>query len=100
MNFLFSVYNYYKIFASKNLNLLETVKFECENAKISCSDCKKRLAELINLEFKTIREKRNLISDEFAKEILHEGNKKARKIAQDNISELREILSLNFLPEI
>ncbi len=72
------------------------VKEECESAAIGCVDCKLRLAKLINEFFRPIREKRNALAknpDEVIK-ILEYGNAKARKITQQTLADVYEIMGL------
>lgn len=85
---------WYKALADESLR--KTVKEECENAKIGCVDCKKRLAGLIVDKFGPFREKR----EELAKnpdrvfEIIQFGNDKARKVASQTLSEMRDIMGM------
>lgn len=84
----------YQVFADKDL--LKTVKKECENAEIGCVQCKMRLAGLINDQFAPFRERR----EELAKDqdrvfkLLEHGNLKARKVAKQTLSEVREIMGM------
>ncbi len=83
---------YYKVFA--NEEIIAQVKQECETASRGCIDCKKQLAEIINLYFKPIRERRANFSDEQIKDILKNGNQKARLVAQNTLKELKNIMKL------
>lgn len=85
---------YYNIFAK---SITDTVKDECESAKIGCVDCKKRLGGYINDYFSQIREKReNLAKDEAQViKILSHGNQKARKVAKETLKDVREIMGLS-----
>lgn len=76
--------------------MLALVKDECETAKIGCVDCKTRLASHINDYFRPFREKRaKLASDpENVHKILAHGNARARKVAGQTLSEVREIMGM------
>jgi tryptophanyl-tRNA synthetase len=84
----------YKVFAKEGL--LETVKDECENAKIGCVQCKTRLAGLVNETFAPFRERRAELSRDPDRvfKILEHGNIKARKVAKQTLSEVREIMGM------
>lgn len=86
----------YKIFARDDEPKLAEVKDWCEGAKKGCVDCKTHLAELINENLRPLREKREALArnpDEVRK-IIEYGNTKARKVARQTISEVREIMGL------
>lgn len=85
---------WYKAFADEQLKA--TVKDECENAKIGCVDCKKRLGGLINDRFASFRERRETLAKDPDKvfEILHYGNTKARKVAAQTLSDMKEIMGM------
>jgi len=80
----------------KDPAVLALVKDECETAKIGCVDCKVRLASHINDYFRPFREKREkLASDpDHVHKILAHGNGKARKVAMQTLSEVREIMGM------
>lgn len=84
----------YKIFAP---DMSEEVQDWCEGAKLGCVDCKTRLAGRVNEWLAPKREKREKLAsniDEVTK-IIEYGNQKARKVARQTLSEVREIMGLN-----
>ncbi len=85
----------YGIFADDDLKA--TVKTECESAKIGCVDCKLRLAGLINEYMRPIREKREALekNPDSVQKILDFGNAKARKIADETLSGVKELMGLS-----
>jgi tryptophanyl-tRNA synthetase len=85
---------WYRALADKDY--LAIVKDECESAKIGCVDCKKRLGGLINDRFHEFREKRISLAKEPEKvfKILDYGNSKARKVASQTLSEMRERMGM------
>ena len=89
------VYYYHKLIGNENL---ETVCKECKAGKRGCVACKK---ELINkmLEFlKPIAEKRKYYEEhpEKVEEILKEGSKKAKKVAEKTIKEVKTSMKINY----
>lgn len=83
---------YYKIFA--NEETINTTKTECEAAIRGCMDCKKILADIINKDFKEIRERRQQFSDSDILEILHTGNSKAQAQAKDTLQQVRRFMKI------
>jgi len=83
----------YNIFAK---DILAQAKDECETAKIGCVDCKKRLAVYINDYFRPFREKREILArdPEKVRQIIEHGNQKARKVASQTLTEVREIMGM------
>ncbi len=83
----------YNIFAK---DILAQAKDECETAKIGCVDCKKRLAVHINDYFRPFREKREILAKdpENVRKIIEHGNLKARKVACQTLTEVREIMGM------
>ncbi len=84
----------YQVFAQ---DIKDQVKAECESAQIGCVDCKVRLAGIINEFLRPIRQKRNeLDSDrDRLRKIIEHGNAKARKVAQQTLTDVREIMGLS-----
>ncbi len=62
----------------------------CENAKIGCVDCKRRLVDGIWKKLGPFQERRAAIKDAEVVEILHEGGKKAREIVIETVEAVRE----------
>lgn len=87
----------YNAFARENEQLLGEVKDWCENAKLGCVDCKTRLAGVVNDYLAPFREERAKLQKdpERVHKIIEYGNNKARKVARQTLSEVREIMGLN-----
>jgi tryptophanyl-tRNA synthetase len=85
----------YKIFTSDEVQ--KDVQDWCENAKLGCVDCKTRLAGHINEWLAPKREKRMALERDIDRvhQIIEYGNSKARKVARQTLSEVREIMGLN-----
>ena len=87
-------FKYWQIFGDEST--VRTVKFECEQGKRGCADCKKQLAEVINEKFAPIREKRRYYEShiEEVEKILEEGSKKARIEASKVLKEVRSAVKM------
>ena len=89
-----NVYSMHKIFSSAEE--VEMVDVECRRAGIGCVDCKKRLAANLNTHLEPFRAKRAKLSacPEDVQDVLHDGAKRARVIAQQTMQEVREAIQL------
>jgi tryptophanyl-tRNA synthetase len=72
------------------------IEISCKKGTIGCVACKKMMANLLNTSLASIREKRKeLIKDpKFIFDILNEGSKKASKICEETLEEVRESIKL------
>ena len=89
-----NVYSLHKLFsASEEVN---TVYEECTTAQRGCVDCKRHLARSINTFLEPMRERRREFEKRpgYVREILDEGGKKARAIAQVTIEEVYQRMGL------
>jgi tryptophanyl-tRNA synthetase len=77
-------------------HIKEQVKRECESAEIGCVACKKRLAEIVNEFMSPMRERREKLAadPDHVRRLLEYGNAKARKVAQQTLSDVQEIMGL------
>ena len=85
-----NVFSLHKIFSTpEQVNMVNT---ECRRAGIGCVDCKKLLAENINQNLAGLREKRTQLAANPAEvwDILHDGDKRARVIAEATMQEVRK----------
>lgn len=75
---------------------LSTVYEECTTAARGCVDCKRHLAANINKYLEPLRERRQEFQKrpDYVKEILDEGGKKARAIAQETMGEVYQRMGL------
>ena len=69
----------------------------CRNASIRCYDCKMELPDKISAAYDDYREKRPKIGDDFVKDVLHEGNKRATTVAQRTIERVIEAMKMDYL---
>jgi len=87
-----TVHSYFAVFSSPEET--EKVRHGCENAELSCTECKKRLAKILIEYLAPIREKRKTLTDSRLKEILADGARRAREEASDTMREVKRTLNL------
>ena len=88
-----TVFDLYKNFASEG----QIIDFQkAYNEGISWGEAKEILFNIINQEIEPIRLKYEELSNDktFINEVLEEGSKKARILAQDKIAEIREVIGI------
>lgn len=89
-----NVYSMHKIFSSAEE--VEMVNVECRRAGIGCVDCKKLLAKNLNEHLEPFRAKRAELAARPAdvQDVLIDGGRRARLIAQKTMEEVREAIQL------
>ncbi len=72
------------------------IEQKCERAEIGCVDCKRMLAEAINVELAPLRERRAELAEhpERIQQILEDGAHRAQAIAHDTLTEVKEKIGL------
>jgi tryptophanyl-tRNA synthetase len=90
-----NVFQYHKAFNKKEVKDIEK---KCKKGQIGCVACKERLIKILNEFLEPIREKRSFYEkkENFIKEILSEGNRKARKEGEETIRLVRKAMHLNY----
>lgn len=85
---------FHKIYTPDNER--EEIIYNCKNALFGCKDCKKILLEKMRKEINEYWEKRNyyLANIERVKNIIFEGNKKAKAFAEKVMEEVRTAIGL------
>lgn len=88
-----NVCSYYKIFKPQQQKEVEDW---CKNAKVGCTECKKRLAEILIEYLKPYREKRqSLLKDRtHIDDILKEGANKALEVTSKTMAEVFDLLKI------
>ena len=88
-----NVYTLHKYFTPAEV---ENIGAECRKAGIGCVDCKKLLAKNMNQALAPIRAKRVELAARpgYVKEVLEDGAKRARVIAQATMQEVRQKMGL------
>lgn len=89
-----NVFTMHKIFSPQEE--VDMINTECRRAGIGCVDCKLRFANNLNKHLEPFRTKRaELASQEsYVKDVLNDGAKRARVIAQETMEEVREAMQL------
>jgi tryptophanyl-tRNA synthetase len=89
-----NVFSMHKIFTPKEE--LDMINVECRRAGIGCVDCKKRFAENLNKDLEPFRTRRAEIGQnpDTVWDVLHDGAKRARAIADETMSEVRAAMQL------
>ena len=89
-----NVFTMHKIFSPQEE--VDMINTECRTAGIGCVDCKMRFANNLNKHLEPFRNKRNELASQesYVKDVLHDGGKRARVIAQETMKEVREAMQL------
>jgi len=89
-----NVFSMHKIFSAQEE--VDMINKECRVAGIGCVDCKKRLAANLNMNLEPFREKRAELESkpDYVNDVLADGAKRARVIAQETMKEVREAIGL------
>jgi len=89
-----NVYSMHKIFSPAEE--VEMVNVECRRAGIGCVDCKKRFAANLNAHLEPFRARRAELAarPDDVQDVLKDGGKRARLIAQKTMEEVREAIQL------
>ena len=89
-----NVYTMHKIFSPPSD--VEMVNIECRRAGIGCVDCKKLLAKNLNQHLEPFRAKRAQFASkpDYVQDVLNDGAKRARVIAEKTMEEVREAIHL------
>lgn len=91
-----AVYAYHKIFNEPNA---VDVEQNCKAGTIGCVDCKKRLANVLHDLIGPMHDRKEelLKRPDYVRHILDEGAVKMRKMAQQTIEQVREIMGLKWV---
>src|SRR5215210_4223161 len=89
-----NVYTMHKIFSPQTD--VDMVNVECRRAGIGCVDCKKLFAKNLNSHLEPFRAKRAELESQptYVQDVLEDGAKRARVIAQKTMEEVREAMAL------
>ncbi|MBI1884195.1 MAG: tryptophan--tRNA ligase [Chlamydiae bacterium] len=88
-----TIYSYHEIFSPAET---QTVAHECREALRGCTDCKMHLFGNMKSRLAPIHEKRAELekNPRHLSEVLETGTQKARKFAQDTLTEVRDVMGL------
>ena len=89
-----NVFTMHKLFSPQEE--IDMINVECRKAGIGCVDCKLRFANNLNKHLEPFRAKRAELASDPNKiqDILHDGAKRARAIAEQTMVEVREAMQL------
>jgi tryptophanyl-tRNA synthetase len=89
-----NVFTMHKIFSSPEE--IERVNLDCRTAGIGCVDCKRMLAKNMNAHLEPFRACREELNQkpEHIWDVLHDGARRARAIAEKTMEEVREAIGL------
>src|SRR5258706_2242844 len=89
-----NVFTMHKIFSPQKD--VDMVNVECRRAGIGCVDCKLLYANNLNKHLEPFRAKRTELASRpsYVEDVLNDGGKRARAIAQKTIAEVREAIAL------
>lgn len=91
------VFAYHNIF---NKNEVSEIRVGCEAGSLGCVDCKTNLAKKLNSYIDPLRERRAEYESkpDAIRDIIHEGDLKAKKEASDTMSEVYEAMKFGHTP--
>ncbi len=91
------VFAYHNIF---NKNEVAEIRGDCEAGSLGCVDCKTNLAKKLNSYIDPLRERRAEYESkpDAIRDIIHEGDLKAKKEASDTMSEVYEAMKFGHTP--
>jgi len=84
------VWDYHKIFSDKETQ--DRIYSECKAGSIGCMQCKKECAANIDKFIAPIREKKVSLNDEFVKDVIKNGELKAKQIASKKLEEVNKVI--------
>jgi tryptophanyl-tRNA synthetase len=89
-----NVFSMHKIFSSNEE--IDMVNVECRRAGIGCVDCKMLFAKNLNKHLEPFRARRTELASkpDYVHDVLNDGGKRARVIAEKTMTEVREAMQL------
>ncbi|ABR30192.1 tryptophan--tRNA ligase [Thermosipho melanesiensis] len=89
------VWNYHKAFGISDEEA-EWVKDGCTTAKIGCVDCKKLLLKNMKEKLEPIWDRYNTLTDDYVRNVINDGNQKARNVARKTMEKVRDAMKLDY----
>ena len=89
-----NVFSFHEIYTPEDT--VTQINEDCRVAKIGCVDCKKIMAENLCKALSPVRDKRREMESDInmVNDIIDQGNKKARSIAQKTMAEVKEAVRI------
>jgi len=90
------VWNLHQVYSDDKT--LEWVQQSCTTASIGCLECKAPIIEAVLVELAPIRERAKEYEDDrsLVRNLINEGNEKAREVARETITEVRQVMNLSY----
>ncbi|RUA06537.1 MAG: tryptophan--tRNA ligase [Gammaproteobacteria bacterium] len=90
------VWQLHKVYSDKQT--CDWVKDGCSNAKMGCIECKQPVVDAIKAELGPMQERitKYQADPDLIKQIIHEGSEKARIVAKETMSEVREAMGITY----
>ena len=86
-----NVFSLHKFFNEENV---EQLSLDCQNAVIGCVVCKQLLAEAVNNDLRSYRQRRAELSDDYIKQVVKDGALQAEQLAKETIRQTKEAIGL------
>ncbi len=89
-----NVFSFHEIYTDSEI--VEKINKECRSADIGCVECKKIMATSLKKGLEPIKARRKELESDIqkVKEIMAEGNKRARAIARETLGEVKEAVKI------
>ncbi len=89
-----NVFSFHEIYTPEEK--VKEIEEACKTATIGCVECKKIMAENLNKGLEPIRTKRKKLESnmDYVENIIKEGNKRAKSIAQETMQEVRKAIGI------
>jgi len=89
-----NVFSFHEIYTDPEI--IKKINKECRSADIGCVECKKMMAAGLKSGLEPIRDKRKELESDInkVKEIMAEGDRQARTIARETLSEVKEAVKI------
>ena len=88
------MFEFHKLYTEKTV--VEDISHRCRKAEVGCVECKKIMAANLSRALEPIREKRLYYEShpELVKEIIQNGNDRARAVARQTMEEVRSAIKI------
>ena len=89
-----NVFSFQEIYTGPEI--IKKINKECRSADIGCVECKKMMAASLKSDLEPVRDKRKELESNInkVKEIMAEGDRQARTIARETLSEVKEAVKI------
>jgi tryptophanyl-tRNA synthetase len=89
-----NVFTFHEIYS--DADTIARIDYACRHAEIGCVECKKIMASSLKKNLVPVREKRRELESDIkeVEDIVAEGNKRARVIAEQTMREVRDVIKL------